>query len=195
MKKHIRIEESYLRSKMLKEFKSIDNLRFLSLIVHQYVEYFLNELIVKNVKNPELIIDDRELGTFFKKFTILKAIGLFDRRPDVLRNIEVIMKVRNYYAHNMMTDNKIPRLIIDKILTMALPKKVHETIRNGKQVPDDIINALKKMKVPEGYVDEGEGKYLTLFIGPIDETNEYSIIAPFIVGSILTIESLKYLSV
>lgn len=118
MRKHKRVEHDKLMDRLCEEFNEIRNLRFLSIIAHLYVEYFLDEIICIKFKQPELIIDNEELGSFFNKFTLLRSIGIFDSKKDLERNIEMINRIRNFYAHNMLIEDVIPQEIVDRINEM-----------------------------------------------------------------------------
>jgi hypothetical protein len=110
MKRHTKFESDELVT-ISGDLDKIKDLRFLSIIGHQYVEYFINEIICFKFKNPELIIDHKELGGFNNKFTLLKAMGCFKGKDDLKKNIELINNIRNYYAHNMLHGDEVPQNI------------------------------------------------------------------------------------
>ncbi|MFZ3167352.1 MAG: hypothetical protein WA130_07030 [Candidatus Methanoperedens sp.] len=118
MKKHKKIKSIKLMNQACDDFNEIEDLRFLSIIGHQYVDYFLNEIICNIFENPELIIDNNELGQFFNKFTLLKSLGYFKGRDDLEKNIKLMTSIRNFYAHNMLIGEEVPENIINKINEM-----------------------------------------------------------------------------
>jgi len=119
MKKHKAIYESELMENLVNEFNDIEELRFLSIITHMYVEYFLNEIICNKISKPELIIDNKGLGGFYNKFTLLKSLGFFEGKEKLEKNVERINMIRNFYAHNMLIEQKIPPKIETKINEMV----------------------------------------------------------------------------
>ena len=118
MKRHRRFNPDELMERLLDEFNSIEGLRFLSSVAHLYVEYFLNELICDRFRNPELIIDDRELGGFYSKLTLLRCSGVFDGKEKLVRNIELLNRIRNFYAHNLMIEDDVPQLVAERVNEM-----------------------------------------------------------------------------
>lgn len=115
MKKHKTHEHNFLSERMCDEFNDARNVRELALVTHLYIEYFVNELIVAKFKIPELVIDDRDLGSFKSKVNLLRAMGVFDGASHVLKNVELIQGVRNHYAHHLLVANEVPEPVVSRI--------------------------------------------------------------------------------
>lgn len=118
MKKHKTQEHNILCERMCDEFNAARSVKELALIAHLYLEYFVNELVLSEFKNPNLIIDDNDLGTFHGKVTLLKALGLFKEAPHLLANIEIIQRIRNFYAHNLLLSDDVPKPVRDRIMQL-----------------------------------------------------------------------------
>ena len=126
MKKHERKTDQELFQQLTREFKSIRGVRFVSVITHLYVDYFVNELVCREFKHPEKVIDDRELGEFQNKFSLLKARGFFDGRKELEKNVELLTRIRNYYAHNIASKG-VPMAVSDRVKELkALPEFKNE---------------------------------------------------------------------
>lgn len=119
MKKHKTHEHNVISDRLCDEFNDAANTRELAYVAHLYVEYFLNELIVATFKFPELIIDSNDLGTFHSKLTLLRAHGIFDKKPAVLRNVELIQRIRNHYAHNLLMTNDEPEPVVSRVTELV----------------------------------------------------------------------------
>lgn len=117
MKKHDQINIEEIIKKLLLDINNMLNMKYLSIISHQYVEYFLNEIICVKFKHPEIIIDDIQMGTFYNKFRLLESIGVFDNNKDLKHNIKLINSIRNKFAHNMIKyiDEEIPNEVKSQI--------------------------------------------------------------------------------
>jgi len=100
---------------MCDEFNDARDVRELALVAHLYIEYFVNELIVAKLKSPEIVIDDRDLGSFRSKILLLRAMGVFDAAPHVLKNVELVQGVRNHYAHNLLVIDEVPEPVVSRI--------------------------------------------------------------------------------
>ena len=75
MKKHKTYEHNGLNERQCDEFNSAKTLRGLSYIALLYIEYYINEILIRKLIHPEKIIDENELGSFKNKLTILEALG------------------------------------------------------------------------------------------------------------------------
>jgi len=115
MKRHRTYEHNLLIERMCDEFNEARNVKELALIAHLYLEYFVNELVIVIFKEPNLVIDDGELGSFKSKVTLLKALGLFGDAHHLLKNIELIQRIRNFYSHNLLITDKVPEQVADRI--------------------------------------------------------------------------------
>lgn len=100
---------------MCDEFNEACSVKELALITHLYAEYFVNELIVARFKEPSLIIDDGELGSFHSKVTLLRSLGVFSGVPHVLANLQLIQRIRNFYAHNLLLSDEVPEQVAGRI--------------------------------------------------------------------------------
>lgn len=108
MKKHKTIENDRLMERLCDEFNESTDIRNLAIISLLYVEYYLNEIIITIFDEPNLIIDETEIGSFDNKLKILKAYGIFKSQELVLNNITLIQRIRNYYAHHILKTILIP---------------------------------------------------------------------------------------
>jgi hypothetical protein len=115
MKRHKTHEHNLLGERMCDEFNDAQSVKELALIAHLYVEYYVNELVVAKFEKPALIIDDGELGSFGSKLTLLKAFGVFDEVPHVSANTELIQRIRNFYAHNLLLSDEVPEPVASRI--------------------------------------------------------------------------------
>lgn len=115
MKKHQKYSDDKVMRRLADELNSIKDIRLLSLVGNLYVEYYINEIITKKLKNPELIIDNINLGTFSGKFTILITLGTFTNKTNLKKSIEIINSIRNHFAHNMIFPDGIPEKVINYV--------------------------------------------------------------------------------
>jgi hypothetical protein len=69
---------------------------------HLLVEFVLNELIRRGLRDPKPLLDDHRSYTFAVKAQILYSARLLP--PEIFRNIVRINKIRNQLAHNLQTD-------------------------------------------------------------------------------------------
>lgn len=93
--------EGIFRS-MLADFKGIKDTRGLILVLHLYVEWWLNELIKKYFKNSDVILDENPLNnlkSFYNKLMLLNSIGILE--GDVFEDIKTVNRIRNIFAHNL----------------------------------------------------------------------------------------------
>jgi len=102
MKKHKTYDRNGLNERQCDEFNAAKTLRELSYIALLYIEYYVNEILIRILKHPKKIIDENELGSFKNKLMILEAMGIFDGHPHLLSNITLIQRIRNYFAHNLL---------------------------------------------------------------------------------------------
>ena len=115
MKKHKTYERNSLNERICDEFNDARNLRELSYIALLYVEYYINEILIRKLQYPEKIIDENELGSFKNKLLILEAVGVYDDHPNLLGNINLIQRIRNYYAHNLLESERAPVPVVSRI--------------------------------------------------------------------------------
>ncbi len=107
----------------LKNINETGNIRFLSIIMHQYLDYHTDNIIKSSFKNPNEILNETVVFGFYEKCILLKAVGIFDEDngEKLLSNIRIINSIRNIYAHNLLdlsTDETVPLKIKDKINSM-----------------------------------------------------------------------------
>lgn len=141
MKKHKSIDDIALVKKLAKEIKQLNDIRFASIMFHAFIEYFVNELICLKFTNAKLIIDN---NSFSKKFLILKALEIFgklENKDKLDKNIEIITKIRNHYAHNLITVETVPESIKNFINQL--------TIFNYSSFKS--VDTLSFKKTPKGY--------------------------------------------
>jgi hypothetical protein len=76
----------------------------LTLIVkgHLLIEFVLNEIIRRNLKQANVILDDHRSYTFGIKARVLFSTGLLPEH--IFSNIRRINQIRNYLAHNLRTE-------------------------------------------------------------------------------------------
>lgn len=115
MKRHKTHEHNLLVERMCDEFNDACTVKELALVAHIYIEYFVNELIVARFNDPSMIIDDGQLGSFNSKVTLLKALGTFNDALHVLANLELIQRIRNFYAHNLLLSGDLPEQVASRI--------------------------------------------------------------------------------
>lgn len=79
---------------------NINDIRFLSIIMHQYLEYYIDGIIQRMLRHPDKILNDLN---FDKKCKLLIAFGFFDEveGKKLLVNIKLMNMIRNHYAHHM----------------------------------------------------------------------------------------------
>jgi hypothetical protein len=102
--KHKRIDVDEYLTKLCDEFNKIKDIRTLILTGHLFVEYCVNERILRMFKDGEIIVNDNGFG-FYKKFQLLKASGLFNDQKHIERNIEIINQLRNKCAHCLFIED------------------------------------------------------------------------------------------
>jgi hypothetical protein len=138
MKKHLKMNESELIVYLFKRFLRIEDLRLISIIAHQYIEYFLDEIICQKLKYPEFIVDNIYLGTFHNKFILLQSLGVLygDKSDlDLVENIRLINEIRNFYAHNLTLKEEVPQEIqkkINKMNYLDMGKSNEASIKKSK---------------------------------------------------------------
>lgn len=105
------------------ELKQASNFRSKVLILHLYVEYWINEIIRITYKNPKIIIDDDELGKFGNKVKLLKSRDFFDGEDlfkDLFGNLKQIQWIRNHYSHTLLMKDELDQDIEDRIKNMKM---------------------------------------------------------------------------
>ena len=119
MKKHKTYERNSLNERQCDEFNAAKTLRELSYIALLYIEYYINEILIRKLQHPKKIIDENELGSIKNKLLILEAVGIFDDHPHLLSNINLIQSIRNYFAHNLLASERAPEPVISRIKQLA----------------------------------------------------------------------------
>lgn len=141
MKKHARKTEAELFEQLVREFQGVRGVRFLSIVTHLYLDYFVNELICREFGHPEEIIDGKVLGEFNNKFALLKARGFFDDKLALEKNVALLTRIRNHYAHNL-SDEGVPEEVEHRVLELnELPEfaeqpKFFEVFKVGNDLED-----------------------------------------------------------
>jgi len=142
LKKHQKENILNIINEFSNEFSNIEDIRFYSIICHQYIDYFLNEILIERFPNLKFIIDDYDLGSFRNKFKILKSDGMFENFQYLEKNIEMITKIRNFYAHNMMKKGDIPNKVKIYVNNMTYPDVLIDQMDNKKE----LIESMKLIK-------------------------------------------------
>ncbi len=117
IKKHKTQWPHDLYARLDKEIKEAKDFRSKVIILHLYIEYWINEIIRISHRNAELIIDDEELGKFGNKIKILKIRGFIDYE-NLLVNLKQIQEIRNHYSHVLLMKDELDQKIKDKIENM-----------------------------------------------------------------------------
>ena len=80
----------------------IQDMRWLSIIMHQLVENHIDIIINLAFKHP-LITNSNHIFGFEEKTIIAEALGLFDGKDGKIlkKNVKLIQRIRNHYAHNL----------------------------------------------------------------------------------------------
>ena len=80
----------------------IQDMRWLSIIMHQIVENHIDIIINLAFKHPLITNSNHNFG-FQEKTIIVEALGLFDDKDgkNLKKNVQLIQRIRNHYAHNM----------------------------------------------------------------------------------------------
>src|SRR4051794_21461874 len=112
MRKHTTFEHNGLSERLCEEFNNARSLRELAYIAHLFIEYYVNELTVAVLREPKLVVDDVDLGSFRNKVLLLRAMGIFENREALLRNVELIQGIRNFYAHNLLMADDAPDRVV-----------------------------------------------------------------------------------
>ncbi len=154
MRKHEKKSEAKLFEQLVKEFQAVRGVRFLSIITHLYLDYFVNELVCREFAHPEEIIDGKVLGEFNNKVSLLKARGFFDEKQALEKNIALLTRIRNYYAHNL-SDEGVPKEVEHRILELKelpefdkQPKEFFSAFKVGSAVEDDFrVRAIQTVLV------------------------------------------------
>lgn len=83
---------------LIKDIFKIEEPRLLVLKVHLYMEIIVNEILKKNLKQPEIL----DNYSFYQKVNILKAIGIFNN--SLSDDLLYLNKLRNHFAHDLRYD-------------------------------------------------------------------------------------------
>ncbi len=105
MSKKADIGDTYAR--MVKELNGVHDMRYIVVMLHLYLEFWLDKIIEKKCKNSKKIME----FNFFQKLRILNG---FDIVPDELfHDIKVINELRNTFAHELdIPENEIDTKLI-----------------------------------------------------------------------------------
>ena len=154
MKKHSKKTDEELFKQLVREFRCLRGVRFLSIITHLYLDYFVNELVCREFARPEEIINGKVLGEFNNKVSLLKARGFFNNKQELEKNIALLTRIRNYYAHNL-SDEGVPEEIKHRILELnelpefeKQPKDFFTAFKVGDAIEDDFrVRAIQTVLV------------------------------------------------
>ena len=116
MEKHTRIPANQYFFLLVDDFNELKETRLIVLMAHLYLEYWINEIIFEE---PDFIFRDVNLNSFSKKIQILKAKGILKEKESLLKNIEIINKLRNDYAHTLIV-SEIDKKMSDRVKEMDM---------------------------------------------------------------------------
>lgn len=119
IKKHKAQWYGDLLKRLDEELKEATNFRSKVLILHLYIEYWVNEIIRATHEFPEVIIDDGELGRFGNKIEILKSRN-FINYEGLLNNLTQIQWFRNHYSHTLLMKDELNQKMKDRIKNMKM---------------------------------------------------------------------------
>ncbi len=102
-----------------RNLKEVNDMRFLSIIMHQYLEFFIDNILTSKFEHPEIIDKYYYYFGFYQKCILLGAFGIYEGSSgEKLRsNIKIMNEIRNHYAHHM-----------DISLGDAIPEKIKHKI-------------------------------------------------------------------
>ena len=72
---------------------------------HLLTEYIIDNMIQAKCSHPEIILDDKRNFSYFVKLNTLYCNGQVPE--DIYKNLVLMNKLRNSYAHNLKPDPKI----------------------------------------------------------------------------------------
>lgn len=125
VKKHEPVWYEELLTKVDEDLTKIKEFRLKVIVIHIYIEYWINELIRALFKRPKIIIDNGDLGTFENKIRILESRGIFDNHKDLLKNIRMTQRIRNHYSHKLILKDEVDEQVkaqIDNMKPLYAPK-------------------------------------------------------------------------
>ncbi len=97
-------EMKVLFKKLDSDFELIRDLRSRVFTVHLHIEYWLEKIIDSLLPQPKYLLDeDEDLSSFSNKLRILATLGFFQEKPGLCENINLINKIRNRYAHELLS--------------------------------------------------------------------------------------------
>ncbi len=107
LKKHEQVDYVELLESLNKDLTEIKDFRLKVIVIHLYIEYWINELILALFHEPKKIIDDGDLGTFENKMKILESRGIFKTHEDLLTNVRMVQRIRNHYSHKLILEDEL----------------------------------------------------------------------------------------
>jgi len=122
--KHTTLSNEHFYVSLTETMNETIETRQIVLLLHLYLEYVINEGILKLFVHGEDLL---ELN-FFKKLEILKATGVLDNHQDIFENISKINSIRNYYAHT---------LILNEVEQIAIKQVKEMTFIGKKEIPSN----------------------------------------------------------
>ena len=88
---------NFLQS-IARNLKEINDMRFLPIIMHQYLEYIIDSIIKSEFKHPDFIFKEHLFG-FYEKCTLLRALGIFDG-PAGKKLLTIVLRQSRYNSSN-----------------------------------------------------------------------------------------------
>ena len=117
MSEKISIGDTFER--MVKELNGVHDMRYTIVMLHLYLEFWLDKVIEKKCKNSKKILE----FNFFQKLRILNGFGIVS--DELFNDIKIINELRNTFAHEL----DIPENEIDT-------KLIHLKTENSKKALD-----------------------------------------------------------
>ena len=98
---------------------------------HLFVEFVINQIILRRCKSPKEILTDSRAYPFSVKLQLVYAMGLIPN--PIFQNIRKINRIRNELAHNLEIDHE----------------RIDFTVRRGDGQEISIRKACQKKRFPE----------------------------------------------
>lgn len=96
------------------EFNEIRDFRLQVLFLHLHMDYWVNKIIERTFRKPEIIFKNERLRSFSSKVDLLESLGII-YNEGLLKRLRLTNEIRNYYSHNIVKKYEFPQEIQDKI--------------------------------------------------------------------------------
>lgn len=97
------------------------------LIIHLYLEYYLNMIIERKIPKPKRILSN---ATFYNKLKLVEALDVLD--DTLIYDLYKINEIRNKLAHNIEIESLS---LQDEILNLIKQMKVYSGLKNADLIP------------------------------------------------------------